>query len=77
MKRLAMTLMSVSLLAPACSHANQGRAVSGSDASGMEAVRPRTDARPSTLTTSDVRMVAPALEKSVRTLLPGPESGYR
>jgi quercetin dioxygenase-like cupin family protein len=32
MKLLAVTVMSLSLLASACSHVNQGRAVSGSDA---------------------------------------------
>lgn len=58
MKRLAMTVMSVSLLASACSHANQGSAV-------------RLDARPPTLTPSDIRTVSPALEKYTQSALLG------
>jgi 4-carboxymuconolactone decarboxylase len=67
MKRLAVTVMSLSLLASACSHASPGRAVSGSGApsvaSSTETVGPRLEAFPPMLPLSDIRMVAPALEK--------------
>ena len=47
MKRLAVTLMSLSLLASACSHASHAR----------------SEASPQMLSVNDIRMVAPALEK--------------
>src|SRR5437667_25526 len=64
MKRLAATVMSFSLLASACSHA---RAVSGAVApfvaSSTQPVGSRSEGVPPMLPLSDIRMVAPALEK--------------
>jgi len=67
MKRLAVTAMSLFLLASACSHASPGGRVSGSDATSVpsytETVRPKSEAFPPMLPLNDIRMVAPALEK--------------
>ena len=58
MKRLAVTALSLFLLASACSQASPGRAVSGSGAIG-----PRSEGAPPMPPLDDIRMVAPALEK--------------
>ena len=55
MNRLAVTLMSLSLLASACSHASQTR----------------SEASPHMLSVNDIRMVAPALEKYTQDRLLG------
>ncbi len=75
MKRLAVTVMLVSLLAAACSHANPGGRVSGSDAtsaaSSTATARPRSEAVPPMLPLNEIRMVAPALEKYTQDRLLG------
>src|SRR5436309_15555407 len=67
MKRLAVTALSLFLLASACSHASPAGRVSGSDApsvpSNTGTVRPKSEAFPPMLPLNDIRMVAPALEK--------------
>lgn len=67
MRRLAAAVVSLSLLASACSHTSSRRDISGSDApsvaSSTETVRPRSEALPPMLSLNDIRMVAPALEK--------------
>jgi 4-carboxymuconolactone decarboxylase len=67
MKRLAVTVMSLSLLASACSHARPGKAVPGSGAPSVaartETIGPRSEVLPPMLPLDDIRMVAPALGK--------------
>jgi 4-carboxymuconolactone decarboxylase len=67
MKRLAGIVMSLFLLASACSHVSPGGRVAGSDvpavASSTGAVSPRSEGSPPMLMLNDIRMVAPALEK--------------
>jgi 4-carboxymuconolactone decarboxylase len=75
MKPLAATVMLISLLAAACSHANPGGRVAGADAtsvaSSADTARPRSEAVPRMLPLNEIRMVAPALEKYTQDRLLG------
>src|SRR5207244_3319097 len=75
MKRLAVTVILVSLLAAACFHASPGGRVSGSDgtsvASRTATARSRSEGVPPMLTLNEIRMVAPALEKYTQDRLLG------
>ncbi len=75
MRRLTATVMSLSLLASACSHASPGGRVSGSDApsvaSSTETAKPRSEVIPPKPTLNDIRVVAPALEKYTQDRLLG------
>jgi 4-carboxymuconolactone decarboxylase len=75
MKRLAATVMSISLLVSGCSAASQGSAASGLDASAAasstDTARPRSEAVPRMLPLNDIRMVAPALEEYTQERLRG------
>ncbi len=75
MKWLAATVLSLSLLVSACSHAGPGRRDSDSDApsvvSSTETVRSRSEAVPPMLPLNDIRTVAPALGKYTQDRLLG------
>ena len=75
MKRLAVTVMLVSLLASACSHASPGGRISGSDApseaSSTATARSTSEGVPPMLPLNDIRMVSPALEKYTQDRLLG------
>jgi alkylhydroperoxidase/carboxymuconolactone decarboxylase family protein YurZ len=75
MKPLAWTVMSVSVLAAACSHASPGGRLSGSGAPSAASTtvvhRSRSEAVSSMFALDEIRMVSPALEKYTRDRLLG------
>jgi 4-carboxymuconolactone decarboxylase len=67
MKAFALSMLSASLLASACSHASPGGRIAGADAvssaSSTETVTRRSEVSPPMALREDIRTVAPALEK--------------
>ena len=73
MNRLAVTVLTLSVLASACSHASPAGRVShgGFVGARTESATPRPEVAPPMPTLNDIRMVAPALEKYTQDRLLG------
>ena len=75
MKSLAATILSLSVLASACSHASPAGRVAASDTATVvqrtESAPPRSQVAPPMPTLDDIRAVAPALEKYTQDRLLG------
>src|SRR2546426_1874082 len=75
MKSLAATILSLSVLASACSHASPAGRVAASDTASVgqrtESAPPRSEVAPPMPTLADIRVVAPALEKYTQDRLLG------
>jgi len=75
MKSLAATILSLSVLASACSHASPAGRVAASDTASVgqrtESATPRSEVAPPMPTLDDIRAVAPALEKYTQDRLLG------
>src|SRR5437016_6967496 len=75
LKRVAATVMLVSVLAGACAHRSPVGSRSGSDttlaASSTVTTRPRSEAAPPMVPLNEIRTVSPALEKYTRERLLG------
>ncbi|PYM88866.1 MAG: 4-carboxymuconolactone decarboxylase [Candidatus Rokuibacteriota bacterium] len=75
MKSLAATILSLSVLASACSHASPAGRVAASDTASVgqrpESAPPRSEVAPPMPTLDDIRAVAPALEKYTQDRLLG------